>query len=74
MLQVEPGSPADRAGFRDGDLIVGIDGVTVDRVDRLHQTLDGSRVQRDCMLKVLRGNGGAQPMYLRRAAERAGAD
>ena len=61
---LEPGSPAALAGLREGDLIVGLDGVTIDSVDRLHQTLDGSRVQRDCMLKVLRGNGGAGPLYL----------
>jgi S1-C subfamily serine protease len=61
---VEPESPAARAGLREGDLIVGLDGVVVDPVDRLHQTLDVSRVQRDCVLKVLRGNGSAQPLYL----------
>jgi len=30
------------AGLREGDLIVGLDGVTIDSVDRLHQTLDAS--------------------------------
>ena len=60
---VEPGSPAARAGVREGDLIVGFDGVAIDSVDRLHQTLDASRVQRDGVLKLLRP-GAAQPVYL----------
>ena len=61
---VEPNSPAARAGLREGDLIVGLDGVTIDSIDRLHQALDASRVQRDCVLKVLRGSSGGQPLYL----------
>jgi S1-C subfamily serine protease len=61
---VEAQSPAGRAGLRETDLIVGLDGVVIDSVDRLHQTLDASRVNRDCVLKVLRGNGSGQPLYL----------
>ena len=64
VSSVESNSPAQRAGLREGDLIVGIDGVTIDSVDRLHQTLDASRVQRDCVVKVLRSNAASQPMYL----------
>ena len=63
VSSLEPGSPAARAGLREGDLIVGLDGVTIDSVDRLHQTLDGSRVQRDCVLKLLRGNSSDRPLY-----------
>jgi S1-C subfamily serine protease len=64
VLTVESGSPAARGGLREGDLIVGIDGVAVDSVDRLHQALDATRVQRDCVVKVLRGKAGGQPIYL----------
>jgi S1-C subfamily serine protease len=60
---VEAQSPAARAGLREGDLIVGLDGVVIDSVDRLHQTLDASRVHHDCVLKVLRGNATGQPVY-----------
>jgi len=61
---VETGSPAARAGLREGDLVVGLDGIAIDSVDRLHQTLDASRVHRDCVLKVLRGSAGSAPLYL----------
>ena len=64
VLQVEKGSPADRAGVHEGDVIVGLDGVAIDSVDRLHQTLDASRIQRDCVLKVLRGTLSPQPLFL----------
>jgi len=64
VLQVEKGSPADVAGVRVDDVIIGIDGVAIDSVDRLHQTLDASRIQRDCALKLLRGTLSPQPLYL----------
>jgi hypothetical protein len=32
--------------------------VAIDSVDRLHQTLDAGRIQRDGMLKLLRAGGG----------------
>lgn len=64
VLAVEPQSPAARAGLREGDVIVGIDGTPIESVDRLHQALDSSRVNRDCVLKLLRGNAGGQPLYL----------
>ena len=65
VLSLEPDSPCVSAGLHVGDLIVGIDGLTIDSVDRLHQALDASRVNRDCVVKVLRGQaGGARPLYL----------
>jgi S1-C subfamily serine protease len=74
VLQLEKDSPADRAGVREGDVIVGLDGVAIDSVDRLHQTLDASRIQRDCALKLLRGTLSPQPLYLRlRPTERLAA-
>jgi len=73
VSSVAPGSPAALAGLREGDLIVGIDGTTVDSVDRLHQTLDATRVHKECVLKVLRGKAGGQPLYLTvRPREQAG--
>ena len=64
VLQLERDSPADRAGVRIDDVIIGIDGVDIDSIDRLHQTLDASRIQRDCAIKLLRGTLSPQPMYL----------
>jgi S1-C subfamily serine protease len=62
------------AGVRVDDVIIGIDGVAIDSVDRLHQTLDASRIQRDCALKLLRGTLSPQPLYLQlRPTERVAA-
>jgi S1-C subfamily serine protease len=73
VLSIEPGSPAERAGLHVGDLVVGIDGVVIDSVDRLHQTLDASRIHRDCVLKALRGHPSGGPMFFTvRPGEQAG--
>ena len=55
--------PRQHAGLREGDLIVGIDGVDNRLVDRLPDA-GPSRIARDCVLKVLRGNAGGKPIYL----------
>jgi S1-C subfamily serine protease len=64
VMSVEPGSPAAQVGVREGDVIVGLDGVPIPTVDALHQTLDASRVNRDCVLKVIRGVRSPVPVYL----------
>jgi S1-C subfamily serine protease len=66
LQSVEGGSPADRGGLRAGDWLIGIDGVAIDSVDRLHQTLDASRIGRACPVKLLRddGQGRLQMLYL----------
>jgi len=69
---IEKGSPADRAGVREGDVIIGLDGRDIASVDQLHQALDAGRIQRDSMLKLLRGTVSPQPLYLAvRPVERA---
>ena len=74
VLNIEKGSAADRAGLREGDVLIGLDGVDIDSVDKLHQTLDGARIQRDCTVKLLRGTLSPQPLYLQvRPTERAAA-
>jgi S1-C subfamily serine protease len=64
VATLEAGSPASNAGVHEGDIIVGIDGTPIDSVDRLHQALDASRVQRDCVMKLIRGTTTPQPLYL----------
>ena len=54
---VEPGSPAGRAGLRDGDLIVAFGGRPVGGVDDLHRLLTEAVVGRRTVLTVLRNGG-----------------
>jgi S1-C subfamily serine protease len=53
---VAPNSPAERAGVRPGDVIVGFDGKPVSGTDQLLSLLDGSVIGRDVELLVLRGS------------------
>lgn len=70
---IEPGSAADRAGLRVGDILLGIDGRDVASVDALHQALDAGRIGRDCTVKLLRAGSAVQPLFLSvRPDERAG--
>ena len=54
VLQVEENSPAKRAGLRDGDIIVALEGNPVAGVDELHRLLTDVRVGASCSLTVLR--------------------
>jgi S1-C subfamily serine protease len=60
---VEAGSPAERAGLRAGDVLLGLDGQVVESVDTLYQALHPERIGRDCMLKILRP-GATAALYL----------
>ena len=53
-LSVEDTSPAKRAGLREGDIIVALDGQPVAGVDDLHRVLTDVRVGVSCALTVLR--------------------
>src|SRR6202167_3773364 len=54
VLSVEENSPAKRAGLRDGDIIVALEGKFVAGVDDLHRVLTDVRVGVSCSLTVLR--------------------
>src|SRR5882762_3953597 len=54
VLSVEDGSPARRAGLREGDVIVALEGHPVAGVDDLHRVLTDVRVGMSCSLTVLR--------------------
>ena len=71
---VEAKSPAARAGLREGDLIVGLDGVD-DRFGRSLCTRPWTQAasHHDCVLKVLRGNATGQPIYFTVRPGEAGA-
>jgi len=73
VVSLDPQSPAARAGVREGDIVLGIDGATIDSVDALHRVLDESRIHRDCALKFLRGHASPQAMFVTvRPSERLG--
>jgi S1-C subfamily serine protease len=55
VIQVEPGSPADRAGLREGDIIVEFDGVAIEHMDELYRLLTEERVGKTSEMVVLRG-------------------
>src|SRR5271165_2993419 len=55
VLSVEDGSPAKRAGLREGDIIVALEGQPVAGVDDLHRLLTEVRVGVSSALTVLRG-------------------
>jgi S1-C subfamily serine protease len=54
VLGVEENSPAKRAGLREGDVIVALEGQPVAGVDDLHRVLTDVRVGVSCALTVLR--------------------
>jgi S1-C subfamily serine protease len=55
VVAVVPGSPADRAGIRTEDVIVGVDGVAVEQMGHLQDLLTGDRVGRMLPVEVVRG-------------------
>ena len=73
VLSVDPGSPADRAGLREGDIVLGLDGAAIGSVDALHQSLNEARIHKDCAIKLLRGHASPQVMFMSvRPIERTG--
>src|SRR4051812_28142648 len=54
VVSVEPGSPAERAGVRDGDLIVGFAGTDVAGIDDLHRLLTEERGEVAADLTLIR--------------------
>lgn len=56
VLSVEPGSPAEKAGLKDGDVLVSFAGAAIATVDDLHRVLSGPRVGVAAPLVVLRNS------------------
>ena len=56
VLSAEPGSPAQRAGLQEGDVIAVLEGEVVEGVDVLHRLLGEERIGVPTRLIVLRGS------------------
>jgi S1-C subfamily serine protease len=55
VVSIEPASPGEQCGLRDGDLIVAFDGRPVGGVDDLHRLLIDERIGAAASLTVIRG-------------------
>ncbi len=55
IIAVAPGSPAARAGLREGDVVVEFAGQPVPSIDGLHKLLTGERVGVESPLTIIRG-------------------
>jgi S1-C subfamily serine protease len=66
VVSVEPGSPADAAGLRNGDVILAFAGEPIAGVDDLHRQLTDDRIGLPATLAVLRGGGRRQLTVLPR--------
>ncbi len=54
IASVEPGSPAEKAGLWDGDVVVSYDGMVVAGIDDVHRLLTETRVGQEVPIVVLR--------------------
>ena len=54
VISLEPGSPAERAGLLEGDVVVALDETQVRSVDDLHRILTAARIGARCELTLLR--------------------
>jgi len=54
IASVEPGSPAGKAGLREGDVMVSYDGMAVAGIDDVHRLLTETRVGQEVPVVVLR--------------------
>ena len=55
VATVEPGSSADRAGLKGGDIVLRLDGAVIAGADDLVRALTGEKIGRTVALDVLRG-------------------
>lgn len=56
VLAVEPKSPAEIAGLREGDVIIGFNNNPVSGVDDLHKILTEDKIRRKCPITIIRYN------------------
>ncbi|MCK5497222.1 MAG: trypsin-like peptidase domain-containing protein [Hyphomicrobiaceae bacterium] len=56
IREVRPGSPADKAGLKTGDLLVRLDGEAVTGVDDMFRLLDAHRIEKIVTATIVRGS------------------
>ena len=54
VISVEPGSPAEKAGFQERDLLVELDGQPISSIDDLHRQLTEERIGKTAEIVVVR--------------------
>jgi len=55
ITEVQNDSPAQVAGLESGDFVIGLDGQPLAGIDDLQRLLDASRIDRLCVVRVVRG-------------------
>jgi S1-C subfamily serine protease len=55
IIGLTPESPAERAGLREGDLIVEFNGQSIPSIDALHKLLTADQIGMETRLTVIRG-------------------
>ena len=55
VISVSPGSPAARAGLREGDVMLEFNGHPIPSIDALHKLLTGEQIGVESQLTVIRG-------------------
>jgi len=56
IVDIAPGSPAERAGLRSEDLIVELGGQSIERVDDIQRLMSHDRIGHELSISVLRGD------------------
>jgi len=55
VMEIVRGKPADRAGLKDGDIVLSLDGQVTQSVDEVHKLLGAASIGREMKAHVLRG-------------------
>ncbi|PWU16574.1 MAG: serine protease [Verrucomicrobia bacterium] len=55
VIAVNSGSPAEKAGLRDGDVVIAFKGQPVPSIDALHKMLTGDQIGVESFLTIIRG-------------------